>query len=86
MEFIEVVRGSWTHVPVDPNNDGFNEMIIEKLEVERDVMWSPDVIVDPSVVTPFIPYQARFDYDVYLKIHGESTFEKHRYAVTRFEQ
>lgn len=81
--FIEVVKDSWLFVPLDPDSDGYNEMIIEKLEVELDVMWTSVVIPEPLAITPFIPYQARFDYGVYLKLHKESVVTSRRYSVTR---
>jgi len=83
VEIIEVVKDTWLHVPLDPDSDGYTEITIEKIEVEMDVMWTSVEPADPLVITPFIPYQSRFDYDIYLKLHKESMFEKRRYSITR---
>ena len=75
-----VLIDGWVLVEVDPDADGYTEMIIEKITDERDTMWSTsNVLVDGAK----IPYQARFDYDVYLKMTLDATLPKHQFAITR---
>jgi hypothetical protein len=80
-EVIELaIADGWVLVEVDPDADGYTEMIIEKITDERDTMWSTsNALVDGAK----IPYQARYDYDVYLKMTKDAILKKHRFAITR---
>jgi len=80
-EVVELtVEDGWVHVALDPDDDGYSEMIIEKISDERDTMWSIDDTLENGAK---IPYQARFDYDVYLKITLDGSLPKYQFAITR---
>jgi len=77
-EIIELtIEDGWTLIPI---GDGFTEMIIEKITVERDTMWST---VNTEPLSGFLPYAAIFDYDIYIKMTDDTTFKKHQYSITR---
>lgn len=80
-EILELtVAEGWVQVRVDPDADGYTEMVIEKITDERDTMWSTSDALENG---GHIPYVARFDYDVYLKRTKDSLLEKHIFAITR---
>jgi len=75
------ITDDWVLIEVDPDDDGYTEMTIEKITVERDTMWST---VNTLPMSGFLPYVARFDYDIYIKMTDDSTFKEHLYTITRF--
>ena len=80
-EILEInISNGWTQILVDPDADGYIEMIVDKITVERDTMWS---LVNTEDVAGFIPYGACFDYDIFIKMTDDSSFKTHKYAITR---
>jgi len=81
-EIIElIVTDGWVLVEVNPDSDGYTEMIIEKLEDQRDTMWST---VNTFEISAYVPYVARYDYNIYLKMTKDSVLPKYTFSITRF--
>lgn len=80
-EILELtVADGWVQVQVDPDADGYTEMVIEKITDERDTMWSTsDALENGGHLT----YINRFDYDVYIKMTRDAALDKHILAITR---